>query len=154
MVAETLTERFWQQVMKRKKKPRCVKGKMHWEICSAQLLCEFISHPAPPRAIAWAGMRWGRGFSPLLMAPRGQPWELGLGGTCSSKGSQGSISPASFWGFSCCPRGLGCFLMVVLGIEQHHRGCGFCKVGLLWAPRGAEPGWDEGCCRLGNQGIK
>lgn len=39
-VAETLAERFWQQVMKRKKKTRCFKGKLHWEMCSAQLLCE------------------------------------------------------------------------------------------------------------------
>lgn len=145
-VAETLAERFWQQVMKRNKKTRCFKGKLHWEMCSAQLLCERGSfhiqqHLGPLPELQGEG----RCSSPGLRAA-GEEWPaLETGETCSSRISTGAsvwpgseVSPAVsvVWGF----------LMMVFGTEQHPRDRVFCKVGLLWAPCAAEPGWDEVCC--------
>lgn len=169
MVAETLAKRFWQQVMKKKKRERkkkCAKGnKMHWERCIAQLLCDRGSfhiqyHLGPLPELE---RRWGRCFGTALMVPREEHryqhrHQAGRGiwlqDTCSFKDFQGSISVASFWGFVCCLHVLGCFLTMSLGIKQQRRDRLFARCVCSEPFRLQRTARKCTCCRLRNERIK
>lgn len=138
MVAETLAKRFWQQVMKRKRRnalkgTKCTK---RYALLSYYVMgAHFTASTTSGHCLSWKEGREDA-WAQCWYYPHRHRFVRGiwLRDTCSLENSIGSVSITSSWGFICCLHVLVCFLTVDPRIKQQLRECVFLQDGLPLSP--------------------